>query len=100
MPVGGSVASGIVGPIKDATGGGWRLPLGLLAVPALLAGLAWLARVRRSTGPAPEVPGPTPRLRRTRLAWQVTAFMGLQSLLAYVVFGRPPPPCRDPGPTA
>ena len=97
LTLGASVASGIVVPIKDATGGGWRLPLGLLAVPALLAGLAWLARVRRSTGPAPEVPGPTPRLWRDRLAWQVTAFMGLQSLLAYVIFGWLPTLCRDRG---
>ncbi|MCW2919204.1 MAG: transporter [Actinomycetia bacterium] len=97
LTVGAAIASGVAVPIKDASGDGWRTPLGLLAVPALLAGLAWLSRARRGTVRPPAVAGPPPRLWRDRLAWQVTAFMGLQSLLAYVIFGWLPTICQDRG---
>ncbi|MCW2889999.1 MAG: transporter, family, cyanate transporter [Streptosporangiaceae bacterium] len=97
LTVGAAIASGIAVPIKDTAGGGWRLPLGLLAIPALLAGLAWVPRARRGGGRPPAETGTPPPLWRDRLAWQVTAFMGLQSLLAYVVFGWLPTICQDRG---
>ena len=97
LTVGAAIASGIAVPIKDTAGGGWRLPLGLLAVPALLAGLAWVPRARRGGGRPPAETGTPLPLWRDRLAWQVTAFMGLQSLLAYVVFGWLPTICQDRG---
>jgi CP family cyanate transporter-like MFS transporter len=98
LTVGAAIASGAAVPIKDAAGGSWRVPLGLLAVPALLAGLAWVPRARRGTARPPDTARDTPPpLWRDRLAWQVTAFMGLQSLLAYVVFGWLPSICQDRG---
>jgi CP family cyanate transporter-like MFS transporter len=97
LTVGAAITSGVVVPLRDATGGGWRAALGLLAAPALLAGLAWLPRARHgATLPAPPAGTPAP-LWRDRLAWQVTAFMGIQSLLAYVVFGWLPTICQDRG---
>src|ERR687896_1298427 len=80
---GAAVSAAIVVPAGDAIGHGWRPPLVLLAVPALLAGLAWVPRTRGGrprTAPADTVPG----LWRHPLAWAVTGFMGIQSLLAYV----------------
>jgi CP family cyanate transporter-like MFS transporter len=97
VTLGAAVSSGIMVPIQDAAGSGWRLPLGVLAAPALVAGLAWLPRARRAAR-RPIAHGTSAAgLWRDRLAWQITAFMGMQSLLAYVVFAWLPTLCQDRG---
>lgn len=102
LMAGAAISSAVAVPLDDALEGGWRMPLGLLVVPAALAGLAWLPRARHAVAEAPDgdagVAGPS--LWRDRLAWQVTGFMGLQSLLAYVVFGWLPTLCQDRGMSA
>lgn len=94
---GSAISAGIMVPIEHATGTDWRFPLAILAVPALLAGLAWLPKARRAGAASAAAPRGGVGLWRDRLAWQVTAFMGLQSLLAYVVFGWLPTLCQDRG---
>jgi CP family cyanate transporter-like MFS transporter len=77
----GALAAALTIPAEDAIGHGWRPALAVWAAPALdVAGLwiPWAARGR----PAPSAT-PLPSLWRNRLAWQVTAFMGIQSLLFY-----------------
>ncbi|MQA96295.1 MAG: MFS transporter [Streptosporangiales bacterium] len=81
---GAALGSGLAVPISDATGSPWRVPLALLAVPAALAFVACLPVVRDGPPPRPSVAAARPW--RDRLAWAVTAMMGIQSLLAYVVF--------------
>ncbi|MGH3240758.1 MAG: CynX/NimT family MFS transporter [Spirillospora sp.] len=100
---GASVTAGLAVPVEDMLDASWRLPLGLLAIPAALAGLVWVPRARRaahaarSAPPAAHTRGMAARVWRSRLAWQVTVFMGLQSLLAYVVLGWLPTLCQDRG---
>ncbi|RKS71186.1 CP family cyanate transporter-like MFS transporter [Actinomadura pelletieri DSM 43383] len=100
---GAAVSSGLAVPIEDWFDASWRLPLGLLAVPAALAGLIWLPKARRAAHAARSAPPVAPSREvaalvwRSRLAWQVTAFMGIQSLLAYVTFGWLPTICQDRG---
>lgn len=96
VTVGASAASGLVAPAERLLGSGWRLPLGLLAVPAVAAGLAWLPRARRAPAAA-LARGGHAAVWRDRLAWQVTAFFGVQSLLAYVVIAWLPTICQDRG---
>jgi len=55
-------------------------------VPALLAALFWLPQVGQKHG-AHQVAYRVKGLLRDPLAWQVTLYMGLQSSLAYIVFG-------------
>lgn len=84
MQVVGSIASGVSVPVAETVAGGWRTALVVWAAPALLAALLWLplVRARRSAGPA----GPHARTPwRSPLAWAVTAFMGTQSMLFYVL---------------
>jgi MFS transporter, CP family, cyanate transporter len=71
-------------PQLDAGLGGWRPALGAWAVVAALALAAWVgAGPRRVDAPA----GAAPRrsLRRSPLAWVVTAFFGLQAFVAFGV---------------
>ncbi|SDP76715.1 MFS transporter, CP family, cyanate transporter [Actinopolyspora xinjiangensis] len=98
LTLGSSLAAALAVPLMSAAGGSWRTPLIALAAVALLTGLVWLPLLRRAARAAvPGSGGPAARLLRSPLAWQVTAFMGLQSLLAYVVFGWLPTIAQDRG---
>jgi MFS transporter, CP family, cyanate transporter len=78
------LGSGVAVPIADAAPGGWRTSLGLWAVLAVVALVVWLPRLRRGAAPAAVVPVRATGHWRSPLAWQLTAFMGLQSLGFYV----------------
>ena len=83
--LGAAASAGLTVPIEHATGLGWRPTIALWGAPAIVA-VALLAphAARRS---ARDRPGPPPAhlkgLWSDRLAWMVTAFMGLQSLGYY-----------------
>ena len=77
----GAIAAALTIPVEDAIGHGWRPALAVWAVPALVAAAVWIPWIRRGVKPARDAH--LPSLWRDRLAWQVTAFMGLQSLLFY-----------------
>lgn len=97
VTAGAAVSSSVMVPMEHAMGTGWREPLVLLAVPAALAGIAWLPRLR-GAAPATQPPeGGSPRVWRSPLAWQVTGFMGLQSMLAYITSGWLATICQDRG---
>lgn len=83
-------AAGASFPLYSLEGIGWRGALALWAIPALLGAAAWtlvLIRLRRNgspaTSPVMRVARRGGNLLRSPLAWQVTGFMGLQSLTYY-----------------
>ncbi|HEU5155463.1 MAG TPA: MFS transporter [Streptosporangiaceae bacterium] len=94
---GAAISAGVIVPLERALGHGWRLPLVLLTIPALLAGLAWIPRTRRGGRPGTAPSAGAARLWRDPLAWAVTGYMGTQSLLAYVVFAWLPTIYQDRG---
>lgn len=74
-------------PVADAFGG-WRYGIGAWAVLAAVAAVPWLALVRRDHAlEAPVRDVGFADIARTRLGWAMTLFFGLQSLMAYAVFG-------------
>jgi MFS transporter, CP family, cyanate transporter len=90
----GAIAGSLLAvPLFTAAGGGdtaARLSLAMWAVPALLAVLIWIPQLRYRTVPEPApAAGRAGRsfgalaMGRRALAWQVTLFMGLQSLVYY-----------------
>lgn len=95
-----AVASGVAVPVAGFTGLGWRLPAAMWAGMALIAVGVLLPLMWREAGEtteeATDAPGlvttdtghaahPGPPLWRSLLAWQVAAFMGLQSTNYYVL---------------
>jgi len=102
LSVGAILASLLSVPLYRSSGGSVRLALGLWAIPAALAVLLWLPQLRYRTGPA--TAGVTPQagisLYRYALTWQVTAFMGLQSLLYYAALSWLPTIFQDRGASA
>jgi CP family cyanate transporter-like MFS transporter len=106
--VGAIIASLLSVPLYHASNGSVRLALGLWAAPAALATLLWLPQLRyRAAGVARAVPisGLTPapahiKVHRYALAWQVMAFMGLQSLIYYAALSWLPTIFQDRGTSA
>src|SRR5918997_3001299 len=87
LAVSAAIAAGASFPIAYQVDIGWRWSLALWALLALVAAVAWFPQIRSadpanaSTGTSRGVTG----LWGSVLAWQVTLFMGLQSLGYYVV---------------
>jgi CP family cyanate transporter-like MFS transporter len=101
---GGAIAGSLIAvPVYQAAGGSAavRLTLGLWALPALLGAAVWLPQLRYRTLPGPTVSAQSrPGLWRNALTWQVTAFMGLQSLSYYATLSWFPTLFRDRGVSA
>ncbi|WP_235928234.1 CynX/NimT family MFS transporter [Goekera deserti] len=99
MTVGGASAAISTAPVAGSLGAdGWRWALGIWAVPALVAAVGWLA-VRARPGASRQ--GHTAvRMRmlfRSRLAWAMVVFFGVQAMEAYIVIGWTAQYLRDQG---
>lgn len=93
---GAAMAAGLTVPLARWLGG-WWWGLACWALPALAAALLWSPQAFKRTH-ARHVPHERARgVWRSPLAWQVTLFMGLQSSLAYIVFGWLAPILRERG---
>ncbi|UYB35879.1 MFS transporter [Arthrobacter koreensis] len=99
-----ALGAAIVVPVSLIPGSGWRLALGIWAGLALLAMAILLPGLKRGTGDggaaAAGAPAAPARFRspwKTLLGWQVTLFMGLQSVGFFVVTTWLPSIERDQG---
>jgi CP family cyanate transporter-like MFS transporter len=121
LSAGAIVASLVSVPLWQDTGGSVALTLGWLAAPAALAVLLWLPQLSPAGAspkhgglpppvpPGPRTPGetqPAPArparvaVYRHAITWQVTIFMGMQSLLYYATLSWLPTMLRDRGESA
>ncbi|MFF7180319.1 CynX/NimT family MFS transporter [Streptomyces sp. NPDC008121] len=109
LALGTSLAAAATVPLTAAMGGGWRAGLGFWAGLAALAVLPWVLMLRdRSEGgaaaPAASLPAREParsaaplRITRSRTAWALGVFFGLQATGAYITMGWMPQIFRDAG---
>ncbi|MFF8945990.1 CynX/NimT family MFS transporter [Streptomyces sp. NPDC014864] len=123
MSVSGAAAAGLAVPLDDV--GGWRLALVVWAVPSLIAALAWsplalCGRKRPPEQPAAHASISTSTARaqpqtdthaetrteahvekgsllRSPLAWSITVFMGMTSMMFYTLTAWLPEMMRDHG---
>ncbi|MET9800090.1 MFS transporter [Streptomyces sp. NPDC006368] len=118
LALGTSLAAAATVPVTDALGGSWRAGLGVWAALAAVAALAWLPLVRdRGRRDATSPTGATaseggasgasggresaaPRITRSRTAWALGCFFGLQATGAYITMGWMPQIFRDAGVSA
>ncbi|MEU3106218.1 CynX/NimT family MFS transporter [Streptomyces griseoflavus] len=114
LALGTATAAAVTVPVTDALGGDWRSGLAVWAGLAAAAVLPWLAFAReRGTTPAGrppapdgkepthEVPAPAEapalRITRSRTAWALAVFFGLQATAAYITMGWMAQIYRDAG---
>ncbi|MET9258262.1 CynX/NimT family MFS transporter [Streptomyces sp. NPDC003717] len=121
LALGTSTAAAATVPLTDALGGDWQPGLAVWAVLAVAAILPWTAFVRNRDGhrdgrgadTARPAGGPTPgathgpaaaqpalRVTRSRTAWALAVFFGLQATAAYITMGWMPQIFRDAGVSA
>jgi len=82
--LGGTIPIGATAPLRNVFHGSWSWALEFWALPAALT-LAYCGFLWRRAAGAEQVRsmGPTISLIRSPLAWNVTIYMGLQSMVAY-----------------
>lgn len=83
-----ALGAAVVVPVAQSSSAGWRLALGMWAGIALVALAALLPLARRRLDRADGTGAPNARFRspwKSALGWQVTMFMGLQSIAFYVL---------------
>ncbi|WP_406418194.1 MFS transporter [Streptomyces sp. NBC_00873] len=106
LALGTSLAAAVTVPMTDALGGSWKAGLGIWAVLAAAAILPWIPLVRDRRGaqgqPAAQRHQDAPALRitRSRTAWALACFFGLQATAAYITMGWMPQIFRDAGVSA
>lgn len=93
MTLGGTLAAAVMMPIHLRSGLSWRNTLGLLAIPAIIALVSLLPRLRMRSVLAANAALKQaeranaalarPRLWGDSLAWQISLFFGLQSTIFY-----------------
>ena len=85
LSIGAALAGGLTVPIEHALGRGWEPALAVWALPAALAAAILAAALAHDEGEATArgVEAGARALLKDTLAWQVTLFMALQSLVFY-----------------
>jgi CP family cyanate transporter-like MFS transporter len=114
LALGTSTAAAVTVPVTDALGGDWRSGLAVWAVLAAAAVLPWLPVLRDrgassgagrtdAAGAAQgenaqgEAQVPALRITRSRTAWALAVFFGLQATAAYITMGWMAQIFRDAG---
>ncbi|KES04444.1 transporter [Streptomyces toyocaensis] len=113
LAMGTATAAAVTVPLTDALGGNWQSGLALWAALAAAAVLPWIPFVRERRGApaesaaardgdgsvrAPAGPGKPPlRITRSRTAWALAVFFGLQATAAYITMGWMAQIFRDAG---
>ncbi|MGY0487380.1 CynX/NimT family MFS transporter [Streptomyces sp. WG-D5] len=109
LALGTSCAAAATVPLTEALGGSWQTGLAVWAVLAVAAALVWLPLVRKKdpsavaapAGPAASAPaGDGLRIARSRTAWALAVFFGLQATAAYITMGWMAQIFRDSGVSA
>lgn len=93
---GAASAAGLTVPVEHQLGS-WQAALAAWSLPALAVALIWLPQMAYAPPGGRQARPAIRGLWRDPLAWQVTLFMGLQSSLAYIVFGWLAPILRERG---
>ncbi|MFC0494393.1 CynX/NimT family MFS transporter [Streptomyces mutabilis] len=116
LAFGTSIAAAATVPVTDALGGHWQPGLAVWAVLGAAAALSWIPFVRarkalssadsaeadapRADADGRPVEQPPLRITRSRTAWALAVFFGLQATAAYITMGWMAQIFRDAGVSA
>ncbi|PLZ00937.1 cyanate transporter [Burkholderia sp. WAC0059] len=94
---GAAMAAGFTVPLERHFHGAWEPALAFWAIPAFVAALCWRPHVPSTHKASHKRRIVSRGLWQCALAWQVTIFMVLQSMLSFTVFGWLAPILRERG---
>ncbi|WP_327716250.1 CynX/NimT family MFS transporter [Streptomyces sp. NBC_00490] len=102
LALGTATAAAVTVPVTDRLGGSWQTGLAVWSGLAAAAVLPWIPSIRqRGTASAAEAPAreeqPALRITRSRTAWALAVFFGLQATAAYITMGWMAQIFRDAG---
>ncbi|MGH2939015.1 MAG: CynX/NimT family MFS transporter [Solirubrobacterales bacterium] len=99
LSLSGAISAGLTVPAEHLFDIGWRPAIAIWGIFAVLALVLWAPQVRlpEPIGSGPSEPAVGRALWRDRLAWNVTLFMGLQSLAFYTTLSWLPTILEDHG---
>ncbi|WP_371239328.1 CynX/NimT family MFS transporter [Streptomyces pimonensis] len=104
LALGTATAAAVTVPLTDALGGDWQSGLAVWAALAAAAVLPWLPFVRERDGArgarserTASAAAPALRITRSRTAWALAVFFGLQATAAYITMGWMAQIFRDAG---
>ncbi|MFD5101076.1 CynX/NimT family MFS transporter [Streptomyces albidochromogenes] len=109
LALGTALAAAATVPMTRALGGSWQTGLAVWGTLAAVAVLPWLVLTRHPATRAPRTPdaperasapAPTLSITRSRTAWALACFFGLQATAAYITMGWMPQIFRDAGVSA
>jgi CP family cyanate transporter-like MFS transporter len=97
-----ALASGVAVPMAESLPGGWRTSLASWALLAAIAVVFWIPHVhahekKPEARESAAMPAAARPVWHSRVAWQVTGFMGLQSTVFYIAVSWFPAILRDHG---
>lgn len=87
LALGAAVASGISVPLSEGTGLGWRFSLGIWGTLSLFTLIVWLPQLKddKPVVQRQSFLASMKGLIKSPLAWNISIFMGFQSLIFYVL---------------
>ena len=103
LTVGAAASAALANPLEHALDADWRTGIGAWAIVSGSALVPWIALALQPPTPAGgAVPAPGARLplralARSGVAWTLSAYFGVQAMLAYVTFGWLPEILTDAG---
>lgn len=97
MNVTGVLASGYSVQLGLLTGLGWKGSTGFWIIPAIVGFLFWIPQLTNNKTETKATSGGFSDLLKSRLAWYITIFMGLQSCLFYILVAWLPVVLQDWG---
>lgn len=107
LALGTAAAAAVTVPMTEALGGGWQSGLAVWSVLAAVAVLPWIPFVRQRGADFAEEPAapreharvaaPALRITRSRTAWALAVYFGLQATGAYITMGWMAQIFRDAG---
>lgn len=105
LALGTSLAAAVTVPMTDALGGNWKTGLAVWAALAVAAVVPWVPLVRERGAEGGTTAGTSQqddglRITRSRTAWALAVFFGLQATAAYITMGWMAQIFRDAGVSA
>ncbi len=99
LGLGAALAAGVSVPLSEGAGLGWRLSIGVWAITSFLALLVWLPQLRNNFQVVAKrsLKSSLNQLSKSKVAWHVALFMGVQSFTFYIIITWLPEVLQDRG---